>query len=60
MGIVKVFDVTEEGKEDGNIDNFVSFEVDRYSTNLNWSQFESITKLELTDEVINGLLEEAL
>lgn len=52
--------VHDENKTEEQIDTIVTEEVQNQCTNLNWGQFESITKIEIADEIIKVLVGEAV
>jgi len=46
----------EDSKPDVLIENLVLDEVDKFCVNLNWGQYESITKIEIADSILQQLL----
>lgn len=50
----------DEAKTEEQIDAIVTDEVQNYCTNLNWGQFESITKIEIADEILKMIVSEAV
>lgn len=52
--------INDENKTEEQIDAIVTDEVQNQCMNLNWGQFESITKIEIADEIIKLLVCEAV
>lgn len=52
--------INDENKTEEQIDAIVTDEVQNQCMNLNWGQFESITKIEIADEIIKVLVCEAV
>lgn len=50
----------DEAKTEEQIDAIVTDEVQNQCQNLNWGQFESITKIEIADEILKMIVHEAV